>query len=66
MLDHVIIEARSCAEKIMVNSRNGEKFVATGGDPQELMPPTFASDLAPNIRLVLIARAILFFGVMPH
>jgi hypothetical protein len=34
----------------MVNSTNGENSVAAGEDPQELVPPTFASDLAPNVR----------------
>jgi hypothetical protein len=34
----------------MVNSANGENSVAAAEDTMELVPPTFALDLAPNVR----------------
>jgi hypothetical protein len=33
----------------MVNSVEGENSVATGEKKEELVPPVFAADLAPNI-----------------
>jgi hypothetical protein len=51
MLDRVIAAARVCVEKTMVNSNSGENFVAAGADPKELVPPTFALDLDPNVRV---------------
>jgi hypothetical protein len=50
----------------MVNSIEGENSVAAGEKKKELVPPVFATDLAPNVRAVLIVRAILLCGVMPH
>jgi hypothetical protein len=50
----------------MVKSVEGDNSVADGEKIEELVPPLFAADLAPNVRLVVIARAILFCGVMPH
>jgi hypothetical protein len=34
----------------MVNSANGENSVAAAEEPKKLVPPSFASDLAPNVR----------------
>jgi hypothetical protein len=34
----------------MVNSVDGENSVATGEKKEELVPPVFAADLAPNVR----------------
>jgi hypothetical protein len=34
----------------MVNSIDGENSVATGEKKEELVPPVFAADLAPNVR----------------
>jgi hypothetical protein len=33
----------------MVNSNNGENSVAAGEKKEELVPPIFAADLAPNV-----------------
>jgi hypothetical protein len=34
----------------MVNSANGENSVPAGEKKEELVPPVFAADLAPNVR----------------
>jgi hypothetical protein len=34
----------------MVNSVDGENSIAAGEKKEELVPPVFAADLAPNVR----------------
>jgi hypothetical protein len=49
----------------MVKSVEGDNSVADE-KIEELVPPIFVADLAPNVRDDLIAHATLFFGVMLH